>query len=64
MEKLKEYRNEIVKQLDIKAILQRLIFLEHSITYMLEDFQLEGIQLKMPETPSEIRRLRKRCNCI
>ena len=58
MKQLKSYRKEIVKQLDIQSIIKRLIFLEHTITYLLEDFQIEGLQLQRPVTPEEIKKLR------
>lgn len=64
MEELKEVRNEIIKQIDIETMIKRLIFLEHSITHLLDDFQLEGLQLKRPTTAKEIKKLRQRCNFI
>ena len=64
MDELKEYRDEIMKQIDIETIIKRLIFLEHSITYLLDDFQMEGLQLQRPVTAKEIKRLRERCNLI
>jgi hypothetical protein len=64
MKQLREYRSEIVKQLDIQSIIKRLIFLEHTITYLLEDFQLEGLQLQRPVTPDEIKKLRERCHFV
>ena len=64
MEHLKLHKDEIVKQLDIKMLLKRIIFLEHCLTYTLEDFQLEGLQLKRPVTPIEIKKLREKCNFV
>ena len=40
MKLLSEYKDEVVKQIDISKIIKRLIFLEHSITFLLDDFQL------------------------
>ena len=53
-----------MKQIDVEAIIKRLIFLEHSISFLLDDFQLEGLQLRRPVTAEEIRKLRKKCNFI
>ena len=39
-----------MKQLDIETMIKRLIFVEHSLTYLLDDFQMEGLQLKRPVT--------------
>lgn len=50
MEEIKEYKDEVVKQLDVETMLKRLIFLEHAITFLLDDFQLEGLQLQRPVT--------------
>lgn len=50
MEEIKEYKDEVVKQLDVETMVKRLIFLEHAITFLLDDFQLEGLQLRRPVT--------------
>ena len=54
----------MLKQIDIETMVKRLIFLEHAITFLLDDFQLEGLQLKRPVTAEEIRNLRQRCNFV
>ena len=50
MEEIKEYKDEVVRQLDVETMIKRLIFLEHAITFLLDDFQLEGLQLRRPVT--------------
>jgi hypothetical protein len=34
------------------------------MTYMLEDYQLEGLQLKRPKTAEEIKKVRQKCQSI
>jgi hypothetical protein len=40
MEYLQEARTEVLNQLDIKTLIKRLIFMEYSLTYLFEDYQL------------------------
>lgn len=35
-----EARKEILCQLDIKSLIKRMIFLEYTLTYLFEDYQL------------------------
>lgn len=60
MEQISEARREILHQLDIKSLIKRIIFLEYSLTYLFEDYQLEGLQLNKPTTPSTIRAIRQK----
>lgn len=55
MKYAQECRDEILKQLDIKKLLKRIIFIEHCLTKILDDYHLDVLQLKKPETPDEIR---------
>jgi len=55
MEYAKECKQEILKQLDIKLLLKRIIFVEHCLTYIIDDYQLDALQIKKPETPKEVR---------
>lgn len=40
MEYIYACRQEILNQLDVKSIIKRLVFLEYSLTYLFEDYQL------------------------
>jgi hypothetical protein len=55
---LTECREEIVNQLDVKALIKRIIFLEYCMTNLFEDYQLEGLQLQKPRRPREIANIR------
>jgi hypothetical protein len=46
-----ECQTEIAKQLDVKLLIKRIIFIEHCLTYLFEDYQLDGLQMKTPKTP-------------
>ena len=48
---IKSCQMEIIKQLDIRSLVNRLIFLEHCISYLFDDYQLDAIQMKTPTTP-------------
>lgn len=48
MNYIDECEREILRQLDIKSLIKRLIFIEHCLTYLFEDYQLDGLQLKKP----------------
>lgn len=51
-------QEEILKQLDIKLLIQRIIFIEHCLSFIFEDYELEGLQVKRPATPEQIREIR------
>jgi hypothetical protein len=55
-----ECRREILRQLDIKSLIKRIIFLEYSMTFIFTDYQLEGLQLHKPTNPIEVKSVRKR----
>jgi len=48
---IRDCQSEVLKQLDIKSLIKRVIFLEYCITNVFEDYQLEGLQIKKPATP-------------
>lgn len=54
--------DEMGKQLDIKSLIQRIIFLEHCLTFLFEDYQLTSIQLKRPSSSSAIKKVRQQCD--
>jgi hypothetical protein len=58
MKYLCDCRDEILKQLDVKALVKRLIFLEYCMNNLFEDYQLEGLQLQKPREPTEIAKIR------
>jgi len=43
-----ECKEEILRQLDIKLLLKRIIFIEHCLTYIIDDYQLDALQMKKP----------------
>ena len=51
-------REEIVRQLDIKSLVKRIIFAEYCLANLFEDYQLEGLQIQRPKTPADIRSIR------
>lgn len=55
-----ECRREILRQLDIKSLIKRIIFLEYAMTFIFTDYQLEGLQLKKPTDPLDVKAVRKR----
>lgn len=61
---LAECREEIVNQLDVKALVKRIIFLEYCMTNLFEDYQLEGLQIKKPKVPSDIAKIREKCESL
>lgn len=60
----KECRAEILQQLDVKALLKRIIFIEHCLNYMIEDYQLDALQIKKPTKPHEIKKIRQKFESI
>jgi ABC-type Zn uptake system ZnuABC Zn-binding protein ZnuA len=48
---ISECQQEILKQLDIKSLIKRIIFIEYCLTYVFEEYELEGLQLKKPTSP-------------
>ena len=59
LEHVHECRREILRQLDIKSLIRRLVFLEYSMTFIFTDYQLEGLQLHKPSSPQEVKAVRK-----
>jgi len=55
---IEECHMEILHQLDIKSIIKRLVFIEYCITVLFEDYQLDGLQIKKPTSPAEIKKIR------
>lgn len=51
-------QTEVLHHMDLKTLIKRMVFLEHSLTYVFEDYHLEGLQERRPETLAEIRRTR------
>jgi hypothetical protein len=45
-------------------MLKRLIFLEHCMTFLFEDFQLSGLQLQRPTSHRDVRQLREKCESV
>jgi hypothetical protein len=64
LEHVYECRREILRQLDIKSLIKRLVFLEYSMTFIFTDFQLEGLQLHKPSSPQDVKAVRKRIENI
>jgi hypothetical protein len=64
LEHVYECRREILRQLDIKSLIKRLVFLEYSMTFIFTDFQLEGLQLHKPSSPQDLKAVRKRIENI
>lgn len=48
---LHDCQKEILQQLDIRSLVKRVVFLEHCMHFVFEDYQLEGLQMKRPTTP-------------
>lgn len=46
-----ECKEEICKQLDIKMLLKRIIFIEYCLTHIVEDYQLDVLQMSRPLQP-------------
>ncbi len=61
---LSECEKEVLKQLDVKALLKRVIFIEYCLTVIFEDYQLSGLQQNIPKTLSEIRAIRQKCASV
>lgn len=60
IEYLEQCRKEILRQLDIRDLIKRLIFLEYSISYILEDYHLAEMQREMTYHPEDVQNLRKK----
>lgn len=61
---MKNCQQEIIKQLDVRSLINRIIFLEHCLSFTFDDYQLDGIQMKTPKTPEEIKMIREKCECV
>lgn len=61
---INECQEEIIHQLDVKSLVKRLIFMEHCLIFLFDDFQMDGLQYKKPKTPSEIKEIREKCESI
>jgi hypothetical protein len=61
---LSECEKEVLKHLDVKALLKRVIFIEYCLTVIFEDYQLSGLQQNIPKTLSEIRAIRQKCASV
>ena len=48
---IKNCQQEIIKHLDVRSLINRVIFLEHCLSYIFEDYQLDAIQMKTPTSP-------------
>jgi hypothetical protein len=55
---LVECQEEIIRQLDVKALVKRVIFMEYCMTNLFEDYQLEGLQIQKPKSPKDICKIR------
>ena len=53
-----------MKQLDVKALLKRVIFIEYCLTMIFEDYQLSGLQQNIPKTLTEIKGIRQKCASV
>lgn len=60
LEHIYQCRKEILRQLDIKSLIKRIVFLEYSMTFIFTDYQLEGLQLHKPTSPLEVKSVRKK----
>lgn len=38
--------------------------MEHCLTYIIDDYQLDALQINKPKTPKEIKELRLKCESI
>ena len=61
---LNECEKEVLKQLDVKALLKRVIFIEYCLTMIFEDYQLSGLQQNIPKTLTEIKAIRQKCASV
>ena len=61
---LNECEKEVLKQLDVKALLKRVIFIEYCLTMIFEDYQLSGLQQNIPKTLTEITAIRQKCASV
>ncbi len=59
-EHVNECREEIIEQLDIRNLIKRIIFIEYSLSFILEDYQLAEMNQEKPTLPSEVKKLRKK----
>jgi hypothetical protein len=50
--------------LDIKSLIKRIIFLEYTLTYLFEDYQLEGMQINKPTSPNSIKLIRRKMDMV
>ncbi len=45
-------------QMDVQKLINRVIFIEYSLTHLFEDYQLVGLQCRRPSTVKEVRDIR------
>lgn len=64
MEYAEECKREISKQLDVKVLLKRIIFIEYCLTYLMEDYHLNALQMQKPLSPGSIKKIREKCESI
>jgi len=50
----------MLRQLDVKLLMQRIIFLEYSMTYLFEEYQLESMKINKPNTPNGLKEIRNK----